>query len=204
MSNRKKNGLTVSGLIESLRVFCFQVICDADLMFIDCIVKWPGSVHDARILRESDMFDAFESNQGRPVRGLILGDSGYMLRDWLFTPFLNPNTAKERAYNLHQKSARSTVERAIGILKRRWHCLRRLRLRPVKACKVITVCIILHNQARSLNLEVPSDSDSDSDSDADSDGGSNDDHRPANYQHSERIRVNAGKAARQRLVDNFF
>ena len=164
-------------------------------MFINCIAKWPGSVHDARILRESATFTAFDSNQVKPLKGLLLGDSGYMLRDWLFTPYPNPRTAKERSYNFHHSSARSYVERAIGSLKRRWHCLRRLRLQPVKACKVITVCVMLHNQATSLRLDMPSDSDSDSDSDrsnSDSDSSSDDDHRPLNYQLSERTRMNAG------------
>ncbi|XP_025104902.1 putative nuclease HARBI1 [Pomacea canaliculata] len=29
-----------------------QVFCDADLIFMNCIAKWPGSVHDPCILRE--------------------------------------------------------------------------------------------------------------------------------------------------------
>lgn len=186
-------------------------------MFIDCIAKWPGSVHDARILRESDLFEAFEDEAQRPVKGVLLGDSGYMLRDWLLTPFLNPNTARQRAYNIHHKSARSLVERSIGILKRRWPCLRRLRLQPVKACNVITACIILHNKARMLNLDDPSDSESDTDSDAEDgaddgahgegeagEAGDDDNYRPNNYHRSERVRSAVGKAARQRMVDNYF
>lgn len=30
-----------------------QLMCDADLIITNCVVKWPGSVHDAHILRES-------------------------------------------------------------------------------------------------------------------------------------------------------
>lgn len=176
---------------------------------MDCIVKWPGSVHDARILRESDLFDAFESDH-KPVKGLLLGDSGYMLRDWLFTPFLNPNSPQQNEYNVHHKAARSNVERAIGVLKRRWHCLRRLRLQPAKACNVITVCIILHNRARTLHLDDPSDSESDVDSENENEQEPQLQHpddnnaRPVNYQLSERVRSQAAKVARQRLVDNFF
>ncbi|XP_025111928.1 putative nuclease HARBI1 [Pomacea canaliculata] len=143
-----------------------QMICDADLIFINCIAKWPGSVHDSRILRESEIFETFENSARRPLNGIVLGDSGYMQRDWLFTPHPNPVTQKERNYNYCHSSARATVERAIGVSKRRWHCLRRLRLHPVKACKVITACVILHNRARLFRLDVPCDSESESDSDS--------------------------------------
>ncbi|KAK7476085.1 hypothetical protein BaRGS_00032712, partial [Batillaria attramentaria] len=183
-----------------------KVICDADLIFINCVSKWPGSVHDARILRESPLFQAFENNARKPVDGLLLGDSGYMQRDWLFTPLSNPTTRAEGNYNASHMSARSSVERSIGVLKRRWHCLRRLRLAPHKACKVIVVCIMLHNRARRWKLDVPSDSDSDSSS---SDDGSDSDseaeqQRPAQRQMTERARVAAGKVARQRFINNNF
>jgi hypothetical protein len=45
-----------------------------------------GYVHDARILRETTTFDAFESDQ---LTGFTLSDSGYMLQDWLMTPIVN-------------------------------------------------------------------------------------------------------------------
>ena len=94
------------------------MICDADLVFINCVVKWPGSVHDARVLRESAVFDVFENNARKPVDSLLLGDSGYMQRDWLFTPLANPTARAGRNYNARHMSARSSVERSIGVLKR--------------------------------------------------------------------------------------
>ena len=112
-----------------------QVICDFDLIFWNCIAKWPGSMHDARILRECDLFPQFDGTN-RPLRGFILGDSGYMQRDWLMVPVANPDTEAKIRYNYIHSSARTAVERAIGVLKRRWHCLRELRLEPAKACKV--------------------------------------------------------------------
>ena len=42
------------------------MICDADLVFISCVAKWPGSVHDARVLCESAMFDEFKNNARNP------------------------------------------------------------------------------------------------------------------------------------------
>jgi len=57
---------------------CFKkLICDADLKIINCVAKLLGSVRDARVLRESAIFSAFESNR-KPLSGFIIGDSGYM------------------------------------------------------------------------------------------------------------------------------
>ena len=119
---------------------------------MNVVAKWPGSVHDSRVLRQSQLFADMESGD-KPVDGFILGDSGYMLRNWLLTPIPNPSTKKERTYNFYHSSTRSTVERCIGVAKRRWHCLRRLRVNPQKACKIIIVCLMLHNRARTLRLE---------------------------------------------------
>ena len=169
------------------------------MKFINVVAKWPGSIHDARILRESILFEKFESHP-KPVTGWLLGDSGYMLRDWLLTPHRNPATHQERKYNICHSSTRSLIKRSIGVAKRRWHCLRRLRLQPSKACQVITVCLMLHNRARYLNLADP-DSDSDCESDSDSEPDSCDeDPLPA----TERRRVAVGQAVRDRLINDFF
>ena len=37
-----------------------QMVCDADLKLINCVVKYPESVHDSRVLQESSVWRAFE------------------------------------------------------------------------------------------------------------------------------------------------
>lgn len=120
-----------------------QLICNADMVIINCIVRWPGSVHDSRILRESNLFRNFEGPQV-PLQGVFLGDSGYMLRPWLFTPILNPDSRAQHNYNAAHCSTRSGIERTNGVLKRRWHCLHD-ELRYViytTLCVCVCVCVV--------------------------------------------------------------
>ena len=53
---------------------------------MNCVVRWPGSVHDARIMRECTVFTLFETVP-RPLEGFVLGDSGYMRECTVFTLF---------------------------------------------------------------------------------------------------------------------
>jgi len=53
----------------------------------------------------------------------LLGDSRYPHEPWLLTPFSNPNNDDYQMFNNTHSKARSTVERAIGLLKGRWRCL---------------------------------------------------------------------------------
>lgn len=142
-----------------------QIVCNADLRVINCVVKNPGSVHDARMLRESSVWRNFEQ-QPPLFDGLILGDSAYPLRDWLMTPLLNPQTAQERRYNAAFKCTRATVERCIGVIKRRFHCLHaELRYTPGRACRIITACIVLHNIALEFGTPMEDDPVNDDDND---------------------------------------
>ncbi|XP_058877978.1 putative nuclease HARBI1 [Acipenser ruthenus] len=127
-----------------------QMICDANLSIINCVARWPGSSHDSRILRQSVVHEAFE---GGAIPGILLGDSGYQLKPWLLTPFINPtNEAHTRYNNAHTKS-RNLIERCFGVLKRRFHCLHgELRMVPERACNIICAAVVLHNIARELAL----------------------------------------------------
>jgi hypothetical protein len=40
---------------EKYHSLVLQAICTPNLMFIDCDVRWPGSVHDGRVFRTSDI-----------------------------------------------------------------------------------------------------------------------------------------------------
>ena len=112
-----------------------------------------GSVHDARILRESSVWRPFESHP-KPLDGIILGDSAYPLRDWLLTLSFKPASAGENKYNEAIFPTRVTIERCNGVLKRRFHCLASvLQYQAHKACKIITSRLVLHNMA--LEFEIP-------------------------------------------------
>lgn len=74
------------------------------------------------------------------------------MRQWLFTPLANPQTAQELRYtNMHTRT-RVVVERTIGHLKGRWRCLDKsggvLLYRPEKVCRVVLACGVLHNIAQ--------------------------------------------------------
>jgi nuclease HARBI1 len=80
-----------------------------------------------------------------------------MLRDWLMTPVVNGRLPSDEAYNNAHCGTR-TIERCIGVLKRRWHCLHtELRVAPKMACEIICACVILHNRATELNHGLDND-----------------------------------------------
>ena len=140
-----------------------HMICDAELRIFDTIVKYSESAHDARILRDGAVWRAFEANP-RPLDGYILGDSAYPLRDWLLTPFMNPQTRPENLYTLEFVSTRVTIERCNGVLKRRFHCMHaELRYSPERACKIILACLVLHNIAVEFGTPDPRDNNDDDD-----------------------------------------
>ncbi|KAM4531402.1 putative nuclease HARBI1 [Odontesthes bonariensis] len=115
-----------------------QLVGNADLIITNCVVKWPGSVHDARILKE------LQTN--RP-NGILLGDSAYPLLPWLMPPFPVANTPEQARFNTAHCKTRCAIERLNGVLKRRFACLNYLRVEPKVACNIILACIVLHNIA---------------------------------------------------------
>lgn len=75
-----------------------QVVFDAQYKIIDIVARWPGSVHDARILSESNMFKGFERGIV-PAGRHLLGDSGYPSKRWLLTPYHRPQPGYQTRYN---------------------------------------------------------------------------------------------------------
>ena len=74
-----------------------QGTVDGTGMFIDISTGWPGSMHDARVLRLSSLYskatdgeilsEPEKSIEGIAVRPLLLGDSAYPLLSWLIGPY---------------------------------------------------------------------------------------------------------------------
>ena len=135
-----------------------QAVVGKNLSFLDTAIGYPGSMHDARVLRSSDLFHKAQNGEilteplatvnGVQIQPLLLGDGAYPLLPWLMKPY--PNGAvlnrSQRRYNRTLSSARSTVERAFGILKARWRILlKRLDNRFENMPEVVLSCCILHN-----------------------------------------------------------
>lgn len=120
-------------------------VCDASLKFTNIAVNWPGSAHDSRIFNESRLSEALE---GGRYHGFLLGDSGYACRSYLLTPFLTPQTEKERHYNAAHIKTRNVIERAFGILKKRFAILSiPVRTRLPNTKNIIVACVVLYNIA---------------------------------------------------------
>ncbi|KAJ1138794.1 hypothetical protein NDU88_005175 [Pleurodeles waltl] len=74
-----------------------QMVCLADQYILQVNAMFPGSVHDAYILRNSSIPDMMGQLQRHCV--WLLGDSGYPNLSWLLTPVRNPRTRAEERYN---------------------------------------------------------------------------------------------------------
>ena len=98
-----------------------QAICDEKGMFLDVDTRWPGSVHDAKVYKNSLINELFQKKKFpgnfrtlldglNPVPPLLLADPAY--------PLLS-NVMKV-LFNEMLRSARNQIECAFGRLKARW------------------------------------------------------------------------------------
>ncbi|KAJ1201216.1 hypothetical protein NDU88_005030 [Pleurodeles waltl] len=131
-----------------------QMVCLADQYISHVNAKFPGSVHDAYILRNSSI--PYVMGQLQRHRVWLLGDSGYPTLSWLLTPVRNPRTRAEERYNEAHGRTRRVIERTFGLLKARFRCLHMtggsLFYSP-NVCQIIVACCMLHNLA--LRRQMP-------------------------------------------------
>ena len=102
-----------------------QGLVDHKYCFTDIYVGWPGSVHDARVFANSDLYHKgqrgtlfpksslwLERDNNIPV--VVLGDSAYPLMKWILKPFPHGATTRDQQrfkYRLSQ--ARMVTENAL-------------------------------------------------------------------------------------------
>lgn len=132
-----------------------QVVVGENLMFLDTAIGYPGSMHDAQVLRNSKLYrrkvvngnilrETVVNINGNDIRLLLLGDGAYPLLPWLLNPYpnnivLNPT---QRRFNKVLSLARVTVERAFGVLKERWRIL--LKRKDNRFINIPEVILMLH------------------------------------------------------------
>ena len=134
-----------------------QGVVDGNMIFQDVEAGYPGSMHDARVLRNSNIFTLAENRDiltgppvsigGNDIRPYLVGDSAYPLSNWLIKPFPErTNDPQEVEFNKELSSARVKVECAFGLIKSRWRILhKRLDSKINFVNKIVIACVVLHN-----------------------------------------------------------
>ena len=135
-----------------------QAVVDANYLFTDLNVGWPGSVHDARVLSNSELYRKCINHEYLQGDGLqinnstiplfLIGDSAYPLLSWLIKPFPTTSliTEEQKKYNYRICRGRVVVEIAFGRLKARWRRLLKQNDMFVENVPcVVAACCVLHN-----------------------------------------------------------
>ncbi|KAI8126643.1 Protein ALP1-like [Lucilia cuprina] len=130
-----------------------QCICDNKLRIRHVVVGNPGSVHDAKIFKNCDVFK--EPEKYFSLHQWIAGDSAYSLSSTLITPYrINSNqmdVQKRKQFNRRHSKYRVRIEHCFGMLIEKFNSLKGLKMRinssqsHLFSCQWIVVCCILHN-----------------------------------------------------------
>lgn len=130
-----------------------QLICDKTGYISDIVARWPGSVHDSTIFDNSHVRAMMERSGHE---GYLIGDGGYPCRRYILTPITNPTSNAAKKYNAAHVAARNCIERANGILKRRFPALKYgMRVTVDHTLPVIVAAVVLNNIALMMGNDEP-------------------------------------------------
>lgn len=124
-----------------------QAVCDHKRRFRDIFIGFPGSVHDARVFRNSPLCDTLQEKCGN---NYILADSAYPCLRHILTPYRYREnlTPVEKKFNKKLSHCRVLIEHAFGILKQKFRMLYHIKLKKIdNICHFIRACCVLHNLA---------------------------------------------------------
>ena len=144
---------------KSYHSIVMQAVVDSQYLFRDVVIGWPGSVHDARVLSNSEFYNLglksqlFDGNVKERILGVnigpvILGDPAYPLLEWLMKAFPeNVNTPNwQRHFNYRLSRARMTVENTFGRWKGRFRRFsKRVDMVVQSVTYLVAASCILHN-----------------------------------------------------------
>lgn len=153
-----------------------QATCNGQEKFTSVDVSWPGSVHDSRVWRNSDVYAFLIAANSD---GVILADKGYGIAPFIMVPYRDPVTPARRSFNTLLAKERVVIERCFGQVKKRFPILmykNRLSLEVIP--KIVVSCFVLHNVAKHLGDDYFDDQDdegqNEEEDDENADGANND------------------------------
>ncbi|KAK4886504.1 hypothetical protein RN001_002775 [Aquatica leii] len=145
---------------KSSYAITLQGICDAELKFTDVFVGFPGSVHDNRIFRNSDIYIAVRNHLREyfPHEEYIIGDKAYPVLNWCIPPFINRGnmTPAKRHFNSTLSKTRQTIERTFALFFGRFRRLKFLDMNRLDCipATVLATCVLHNICLDSTDLQV--------------------------------------------------
>lgn len=179
-------------------IHCQGIVNDSGI-FTSFDIGWPGSVHDARVFRNS----SFYKNYSNLIQDddYLLGDSAYPISPFLIPPFKDPTSRKHKEFNQFHSRHRVVVENAFGRLKARFRILKDLDVKTVKMGVLFTCCaIILHNFLE-MNMDIWEVDSNDNTDDIDDENEEDDNHT---LRTSDEILKRTGQAKRNLIFHQYF
>ncbi|XP_072760759.1 uncharacterized protein [Anoplolepis gracilipes] len=126
-----------------------QGVCDHSARFIDVFIGMPGRMHDARVFRNSRLFQMLSDQENPLLREeYLIGDCAYPLMLNLMTPFRDNGhlPVAHVRYNNRLSSIRSIIERAFELLKVKFRRLKYLDISNAEfGNTIIAATCMLHN-----------------------------------------------------------
>ena len=145
-----------------------QAVVDSGYLFRDVVGGWPGSVHDARVLSNSHLYQLgnegklfsggiSEDINGTIINPLLLGDPAYPLLPWMMKPY--PETPdispSHKNFNFRLSRARMTVENTFGRWKGRFRrFLKKVDMHVSNVTLAVAASCILHNLCEISHEEI--------------------------------------------------
>jgi len=120
--------------------FFSQAVCNHKAHFTHCFAGHPGSVHDQRVFRLSELQEWLGNPEKFPNDCHILGNAAYKLHQNVIVPY-------QKNFNICHSSTRVAIERAFDLLKTRFRSIRTVL--AMDRCDLIPMfiiaCCMMHN-----------------------------------------------------------